>query len=111
MPAPWRGYRIECVQDGPLIAARIVANDGAIAASGHAVEHDGVFILDRILTDPAHRRRGLGRLLVTALVSRQRSSHARRVLVATDAGCALYLTSGWRVLAPCSTIVIPASAQ
>ena len=99
------------MQDGALIAARIFANDGAIAASGHAVEHDGVFILDRILTDPAHRRRGLGRALVTALLSMQRSSSVRRVLVATDAGCALYATLGWRVLAPCSTLVIPAPVE
>jgi GNAT superfamily N-acetyltransferase len=108
MPAPVPGYRIELVQDGAVIAARILAADGAIAASGNAVEHDGVFILDRILTDPDHRRRGLGRALVAALVSMQRDSHAQRVLVATDAGCALYTALGWRVLSPYTTIVIPA---
>jgi GNAT superfamily N-acetyltransferase len=110
MPAPVPGYRIDLVQVGAVIAARMLAADGAIAASGYAVEHDGVFILDRILTDPAHRRRGLGRALVAALVSMQRDSQARRVLVATDAGCALYMTLGWRVLSPYTTIVLPAEA-
>lgn len=106
MPAPLPGYRIELMQDGAVIAARILTAAGAIAASGHAVEHDGGVILDRILTDSAHQRRGLGRTLVTALVSMQRDPNARRVLVATDAGCALYMTLGWRVLSPYTTAVI-----
>jgi len=106
MPAPLPGYRIECVQDGAVSAVRILADDGLLAASGYAAEHEGVFILDRILVDPAHRRRGLGRALVTALVSMQRSSASRRVLVATDEGCAVYQTLGWRVLSPYTTIVI-----
>jgi GNAT superfamily N-acetyltransferase len=108
-PAP--GYRVELLRDGAVTAARILSTDGATAASGYATEHDGVFILDRILTHPDHRRRGLGRALVTALGSTQRSSVSRRVLVATEDGYALYSTLGWRVLSPYSTIVIPAPAQ
>ena len=108
-PAP--GYRIELLQDDAVTAARIRSADGTIAASGYAAEHDGVFILDRILTHPDHRRRGLGRMLVTALGSTQRSSDSRRVLVATEDGCALYSTLGWRVLSPYTTIVIPVPAQ
>jgi GNAT superfamily N-acetyltransferase len=109
--APGPGYRIELVQDGAVTAARILTADGVVAASGYAAEHDGVFILDRILTDPLHRRRGLGRALVTALGSMQRAATSRRVLVATDDGCALYSTLGWRVLSPYATIAIPAPAQ
>lgn len=101
------GYRVELVQDGPVTAARILAADGATAASGYAAEHDGVFILDRIRTGDAHRRRGLGKALVTALGSMQRAATARRVLVATDEGRALYSSLGWRVLSPYTTIVIP----
>jgi len=108
---PAAGYRIELLRDGPVSAARILADDGTLAASGYAAEHDGVFILDRILTDPAHRRGGLGQALVTALGSMQRDGTARRVLVATEDGCALYSTLGWRILSPYSTIVIPAPAQ
>jgi GNAT superfamily N-acetyltransferase len=108
---PASGYRVELLRDGPVTAARILAEDGTLAASGHAAEHDGVFILDRILTDPAHRRRGLGRALVTALGSMQQSDASRRVLVATEDGRALYSTLGWRVLSAYSTIVIPAPAQ
>lgn len=108
-PAP--GYRVELLRDGAVRAARILAADGTTAASGFAAEHDGVFILDRILTDPLHRRRGLGRVLVTALGSMHRSSAARRVLVATEDGCALYSTLGWRVLSPYSTMVIPPPSQ
>lgn len=109
--APLQGYRIACEQNGPVSAVRILAGDGMLAATGYAAEHDGVFTLDRILTDPAHRRRGLGRALVTALVSMQRTGASRRVLVATDEGRALYQTLGWRVLTPYTTIVIPAPPQ
>lgn len=105
---PARGYRIALLRDGALNAARILAADGTIAASGHAVEHEGLFILDRILTHPDHRRRGLGRALVTGLVSMQRAPAARRVLVATEDGRALYASLGWHVLSPYSTFVIPA---
>jgi len=108
---PASGYRVELLRDGAVTAARIRSADGATAASGYAAEHDGVFILDRILTHPDHRRRGLGRMLVTALGSTQRSSASRRVLVATEDGCALYSTLGWRVLSPYTTIVIPAPTQ
>ena len=108
---PGPGYRVGLLRDGAVTTARILAGDGTVAASGHAAEHNGVFILDRILTDPAHRRRGLGRALVTALGSMQRDGASRRVLVATEDGCALYSTLGWRILSPYSTIVIPAPAQ
>jgi len=108
---PAAGYRVELLRHGAVSTARILADDGTLAASGHAAEHDGVFILDRILADPAHRRRGLGRALVTALGAMRQSSESRRVLVATVDGCALYSTLGWRVLSPYSTIVIPAPAQ
>jgi len=105
-PSP--GYRVELLRDGALSAARILAADGTIAASGHAVEHDGVFILDRILTHPDHRRHGLGRALVTGLGSMQRSPAAQRILAATEDGRALYTALGWRVLSPYSTLVIAA---
>ena len=111
LPAPLPGHRIECEQDDAVTAVRILAGDGTVAASGYAAEHAGVFILDRILVDPAHRRRGLGRALVTALCSMQRAGASRRVLVATDEGCALYSTLGWHVLSPYTTAVIPAPSQ
>ena len=110
-PAPLpAGYRIDMVRDGAVSTVHILADDGVLAASGHAAEHGGVLILDRIRTEAGHRRRGLGRALVTALCSMQQSRSARRVLVATDEGCALYATLGWRVLSPYTTLAIPPPA-
>jgi GNAT superfamily N-acetyltransferase len=102
------GYRLEVLIKYPTTAARIFAEDGCLAASGYAVEYGGVFILDRIVTETAHRRRGLGRALMAALGSTQQSSAARRVLVATDDGRALYSSLGWVVHSPYSTIAIAA---
>jgi len=100
-------YRLAVDRHGAVLAARIHAQDGALAASGYAVEAGGAFVFDRIVTHEAHRRRGLGRALMAALAAGQGSSSVRRVLVATEAGRALYCALGWRVSAPYSTIVIP----
>jgi GNAT superfamily N-acetyltransferase len=56
-----------------LLAARgagsIFSEEGALAANGCAAETKGVFIYDRIITEPEHRRKGLGHALMMALRS------------------------------------------
>ena len=105
LPAPAlpAGYRLDVATSPAMTTARILTGDGAVAASGHAVEYAGVFIFDRIVTEAAHRRRGLGRVLVAALAARQRSDSARRVLVATEDGLKLYASLGWQTLSAYST--------
>ena len=110
-PIPASGYRLEFSIENQATAARIVAEDGSVAASGYAAEHGGVFIYDRISTDAAHRRRGLGKALMAALGATQRDAASRQLLVATEEGRALYVTLGWRVLAPYSTVLINAAAS
>jgi GNAT superfamily N-acetyltransferase len=104
------GYRLEVSTEQLTTVACIRAEDGAVAASGYAAEYAGVFVFDRIVTEPAHRRRGLGRALMAALGAAQRSSTARRVLVATEEGRALYASLGWVVHSPYSTVTMAASA-
>ena len=106
LPALPAGYRLELVTENFTRVARIFAADGDLAASGYAAEYGEVFIFDRIITEEAHQRRGLGRAVMAALGSTQRSDATRRLLVATDAGRALYSTLGWTVLSPFSTVVI-----
>ena len=59
-PALPAGYRLDVATSQAITTARIFTGDGAVAASGHAVEHAGVFVFDRIVTEAAHRRRGAG---------------------------------------------------
>jgi GNAT superfamily N-acetyltransferase len=105
------GYRLEVDRTAEKAFACILAPDGSVAASGHAAELDGVFIYDRIVTDAAHRRRGLGRALMNALQDSRRSAGSRQVLTATADGRALYAALGWAVHCPWSTAAIPAPAS
>ena len=100
------GYRLELATEGMVTIARIVTIDGEVAASGYAAEYNQTFVFDRIVIAEPHQRRGLGRAMMGVLGLSQRSASARRILVATDAGRALYSTLGWRVTFPYSTVVI-----
>ncbi|HEU4967363.1 GNAT family N-acetyltransferase [Sphingomonas sp.] len=97
------GYRLGLRREDGAIRCSISADDGSPAASGHAVERDGVFAFDRIVTEAAHRRRGLGAALMVALAGARADSTSRFVLVATPEGRALYESLGWRAHSPYST--------
>jgi len=99
------GYTSEVTTQGDVLSSVISDVTGTLAASGHGATAGGVFCYDRIVTQPDHRRRGLGRAIMGALGRRQ-APGTRRVLAATDAGRALYETLGWRVIAPYTTIEI-----
>jgi GNAT superfamily N-acetyltransferase len=100
-------YRLELSTRDAISAVRILTGTGALAASGYAAECAGAFVYDRIVTEEAHRRLGLGRAVMIALASTRRSQAAQEVLVATQAGRALYATLGWTVRAPYTTAIIP----
>lgn len=108
-PAPLPpGYDAHTHRTGAVTAVRINGPDGDLAASGYAAEHGGCFVYDRIVTADAHRRRGLGRALMTRLGAAREEPSARQVLTATAMGMALYLALGWRVYCPYTTAAIPA---
>lgn len=100
------GYMIEVKRVGMVLQARILSEDGALAASGYAAEAKGVFIYDRIVTEPEHRRKGLGRALMTTLRSARQDPDSPELLVATADGRALYSTLGWETISPYSTASI-----
>jgi len=105
------GYALEIDDDAPATRqghVRVVAADGTLAASGHVALGARRAIYDRIVTEPAHQRRGLGRAVMHALQALART-HGRHegVLVATDAGRALYESLGWRLHSPWAGAVIP----
>jgi GNAT superfamily N-acetyltransferase len=107
-PLP-EGYRLEIHRAGAVTRANIIAPDGDMAASGCAAETVDVFIYDRIETAQAHRRKGLGVAVMSALATGRSSIAVQQLLVATDDGRRLYETLGWTVLAPFATAVIPES--
>jgi len=103
--APIEGS-IVVVRNDAVIAVRIVAKDGMLAASGYAGETPDAFVYDRIVTAPAHRRQGLGRAVMAALQGARRYPGTPELLVATEAGRALYERLGWRTLSAYSTATI-----
>ena len=100
------GYQVECRHTGPITHVRIIAPDSSLAASGYAAETADAFVYDRIVTSPAHGRKGLGTAVMFALGAARRSQTAPHLLVATDAGRKLYTTLGWTVLSPYATATI-----
>ena len=105
------GYSLH-IDDGDVHDGRghvqVLAPDGSVAAAGHIALDETLAIYDRIVTDPAHQRRGLGRAVMHALqaLARAHGRHAG-VLVATDQGRRLYESLGWKMHAPWATAVIP----
>jgi GNAT superfamily N-acetyltransferase len=107
-PAPLpAGFALVLDVGGAATIARVVAPDGEIAANGGVVLVGGAAIFDRIGTDAAHRRRGLGRAVMGALHAHAHERGATQgLLAATAEGRALYATFGWKVRAPYASAVI-----
>jgi predicted GNAT family acetyltransferase len=64
-------------------------------------------VFDQIITEEAHRRLGLGTVVMLNLDAvAEQAGATNRLLVATAAGRALYERLGWTVLAPWSTAVL-----
>ncbi|CAM5492856.1 GNAT family N-acetyltransferase [Novosphingobium sp. FGD1] len=100
------GYRIEAKRVGMVFEARIFSEIGALAASGYAAETRGVVIYDRIVTEPEHRRKGLGHALMLTLHDARQHPSSPELLVATEDGRALYSALGWETISPYSTASI-----
>lgn len=87
----WRAYR-EWRQE----PAEITNDGGELAASGSAGLIDVHAVFDQILTQPPHRRLGLGTVVMNALTGRAVERGMRQgARIATPEGRALYQTLGW----------------
>jgi GNAT superfamily N-acetyltransferase len=99
-PVP-EGYRLSTWTRAGVTRALVRTCDGAFAARGQIAVTGATAVVDQVETDPAHQRRGLGRLVMRGLTHAAARQGARAgVLGATPEGRALYETTGWRVLAP-----------
>lgn len=100
------GYRIAVMRTGPIVNVHLLSEDGALAASGVSAETADAFVYDRIVTEPAHRRRGLGRIVMATLGAAKRNHATPELLVATEDGKALYAALGWEMISAHSTASI-----
>ncbi|MEU4236963.1 GNAT family N-acetyltransferase [Actinoplanes sp. NPDC026619] len=97
---PAEPYRIRTRVDGGAITVEVLDASGAEGAHGWAGLSGGDAVADRILTAPEHRRRGLGRAVMSALATTAREHGAGTgLLVASDEGQRLYQALGWRPVA------------
>lgn len=94
-PAP-AGYRVEVTTDGPVTRAAALDTTGTVAAAAHLAATGEFAIFDRVTTEPAHQRRGLGTAVMTALDAHAvRAGLTTGLLAASDQGRRLYERLGW----------------
>lgn len=105
VPAP---YEVAVSGAEPLWSVSVTSG-GEPAARGWVAVADGVAVFDRIVTEPAHRRRGLGRVVMHRLGG---AAGARRsALLASEAGRGLYTALGWRVASEVVPAHVPEGAR
>jgi GNAT superfamily N-acetyltransferase len=92
-------YALVSELESDVIVTRATLH-GAVAASGRMAVVGTDAVADRIETDPAHRRRGLGSAVMAALVEAAIARGATRgILIASRDGLRLYRSLGWKVVA------------
>jgi ribosomal protein S18 acetylase RimI-like enzyme len=92
-------YRLETELQPGGIDVRVLAA-GELAASGRMTVTGTDAVADMVSTEPAHRRRGLGRAVMGALVAEAiKQSATYGLLVASPDGLGLYRALGWSVAA------------
>ncbi|WKX69062.1 GNAT family N-acetyltransferase [Streptomyces sp. XD-27] len=96
-PVAPEGYTATVETMGAVTCVRVLDAAGEQAAQGQMAALGEAVVVDRVVTEEAHRRRGLGDFVMRALADRALEEGAvLGVLGATDAGRALYETLGWK---------------
>lgn len=94
--APAAPYEREVRTEGPVTVVSLHTPSGTVAARGTIAVVGTDAVADRIETDAAHRRRGLGRAVMGALADAAVSRGARTgLLIASEEGQHLYSSLGW----------------
>ncbi|MFD3513840.1 GNAT family N-acetyltransferase [Streptomyces sp. NPDC058657] len=95
--APTAPYEREVRTEGPVTVVSLHDSSGETAARGTIAVIGNDAIADRVETDAAHRRRGLGRAMMSALAEAAVAQGARTgLLIASEEGQRLYSSLGWR---------------
>ena len=97
--APWLNddeLKLKTEIEERAATVTVVTDDGGLAASGHVAVADGFAVFDRIVTEPAFRRRGLGSFVMRALTAAVSEHGAEQgLLIASIDGQHLYHHLGW----------------
>ncbi|MFF7240236.1 GNAT family N-acetyltransferase [Streptomyces collinus] len=94
---PATPYAREVRTEGPVTVVSLHDSSGEVAARGTIAVAGADAIADRIETGAAHRRRGLGRAVMSALAEAAVAQGARTgLLIASEEGQRLYSPLGWR---------------
>ncbi|WP_439385610.1 GNAT family N-acetyltransferase [Amycolatopsis lexingtonensis] len=101
------GYAVAVTGSAPLWDVA-VSFDGVPAARGRVAVASGVAVFDQIETEPEHRRRGLGRVVMHRLAAATGAKTG--ALLATEAGRGLYTSLGWRVASELVPAHVPEGA-
>lgn len=89
-------YGVEVRSAGPLEYVRVVDREDKLAARGMMAIVGSDAVMHDIHTEPDHRRRGLGSVVMAALSKRAIQRQARTgLLMATTEGAHLYRKLGW----------------
>jgi GNAT superfamily N-acetyltransferase len=96
-------YTLHTEIENDLIITRATVHGGVVSSGRMAVVGEDA-VADRIETDPAHRRRGLGSAVMVETAATQGAK--RGILIASIDGLRLYRSLGWKVV---SDIVIARS--
>ncbi len=90
---------VQLTAAGDALIHLAVELDGVTAAQGQVAVWGTYATFDQIVTEPAYRRRGLGSVVMRELAAAAFQQGARTgVLVATEAGRALYTRLGWDLI-------------
>jgi len=101
------GYTLAVTTRAGVTAARLLTDAGEIAARGQMAVAGRAAVVDRVETAQAHRRRGLGTVVMRTLTATAVSRGATTgVLVATPEGRKLYESLGWRLCSPMTAAVL-----
>jgi len=96
------GYALDVITDNHvLIGEAVTVPDGIRAADARMAVTGRDAITDKVATEPAHRRRGLGATLMAALAERAvRSGADTGLLIAADEGRRLFEAMNWETVVP-----------
>ncbi|MGW0547187.1 GNAT family N-acetyltransferase [Streptomyces altiplanensis] len=105
------GYTLKSWRRGGVTRLFVAAPDGGFAARGQVAPTGRTAVVDQVETAPAHRRRGLGALVMRTLQGAAYEQGATvGILGATTDGRGLYESLGWQVWAPLTGVTYAAGA-